>query len=105
MRIDFERTGGFAGMRLATTIDTSTLPAEQASALQGLVEAAHFFDLPAQIPAPAQAADQFHYHVTIEAEGKRHTVDVGETAASAALQALLQELTQLARSARGRSRA
>ncbi len=102
MRIQFERTGGFAGMRLAATIDTATLPADQANTLPGLIEAAHFFDLPAQIPAPPQAADQFHYRVTIEAEGKRHTVEAGEGAASPALQALFQQLTQLARSARGK---
>jgi hypothetical protein len=101
MRINFERTGGFAGMRLAATIDTATLPADQASGLQGSVEAAHFFDLPARIPSPPQAADEFQYHVTIEAGGKKHTVDVGEGSASPALQALLQELTLLARSARG----
>ena len=100
MRIYFERTGGFGGMRLAATIDTATLPADQAGALQGAVEAAHFFDLPAQIPAPPQVADQFLYHVTIEAEGKRHTVDAGEASASPALQELLQQLTLLARGAR-----
>ncbi len=101
MRIDYERSGGFAGMRLAAKIDTATLPAEQASALQSAVDAAHFFDLPAKIPAPPQAADQFKYIVTIEAGGKRKTVDVGEGSASPALQALLQQLTVLARSARG----
>ena len=100
MRIDYERTGGFAGMRLAATIDTAALPADQVSMLQGLVDAAHFFDLPALIPAPANAADQFHYRVTIEAEGKRHAVDVGESSASPALQALLQQLTLMARSTR-----
>ena len=100
MRIDFERTGGFAGMRLAASFDTNTLPADQAGTLQRLITEAHFFDLPARLPAPPQAADQFQYHVTIEAEGKRHTVDVGEGAASPALQALLQQLTLLARSAR-----
>ena len=99
MRIDFERTGGFAGMRLAAKLDTDTLPADQAGTLQGLIAEAKFFDLPAQIPAPPQVADQFHYRVTIEATGQRHTVDVGEAAASPALQALLQQLTLLARSA------
>ena len=101
MQINFERTGGFAGMRLSAAIDTATLPADQASALQGAIDAAHFFDLPAQIPGPPNAADQFHYHVTIEAGSKKHTVDVDEGAASPALQALLQQLTLLARSARG----
>jgi hypothetical protein len=100
MRIDFERTGGFAGIRLAGSFDTDTLPADQAGTLQSLIAEAHFFELPAQIPAPPQAADQFHYHVTIEAKGKRHTVDVGEGSASPALQALLQQLSLLARSAR-----
>ena len=102
MRIDYERTGGFAGMRLAAKIDSAALPADQAGALQNAVAAARFFDLPAKIPAPPQVADQFQYHVTIEAEGKRHTVDVGEGSASPALQDLLQRLTQLAREARGK---
>ncbi len=100
MRIDYERTGGFAGMRLAARIDTATLPADQAKALHDSIEAAHFFDLPAKIPAAPQVADQFQYHVAIEDQGKRHTVDVGEASASPALQELLQQLTQLARAAR-----
>ncbi len=102
MRIQFERTGGFAGMRLAATIDTATLSSDQGGALQGLIDDAHFFDLPAQIPAPPQAADQFHYRITIEAEGKQHTVEAGEGSASPALQALLQQLVLLARSTRGK---
>lgn len=101
MRIDYERTGGFAGMRLAVTLDTAVLPPDQANTLHSLVAEAHFFDLPTQIPAPSPAADQFHYHVTIEAEGKRHAVEVGEASASPALQALLQQLTLLTRAARG----
>lgn len=102
MRIDFERTGGFAGMRLATTIDTTTLPADQAGALQSLIDDAHFFDLPARLPAPPNVADQFNYRVTIEAAGRRHTVEVGDASASPAVQAVLQQLTLLARSARGK---
>lgn len=102
MRIDYERTGGFAGLRLAATIDTATLPVDQASALHGLIDAAHFFDLPARIPSPPNVADQFNYRVTIEATGKRQTVEVGEASASPELQALLQQLTLLARAARGR---
>jgi hypothetical protein len=102
MRIDFERTGGFAGMRLAATFNTATLPVDQADALRGLIDEAHFFDLPARIPPPPNAADQFNYRVTIEAASQRHTVDVGEASASPALHALLQQLTLLARSARSK---
>jgi hypothetical protein len=103
MRIDYERTGGFAGIRLAARIDTATLPTDQARALHDSIEAAHFFELPARIPAAPQVADQFHYHVAIDAEGKRHAVDVGETSASPALQEVLQQLTALARAARSAS--
>jgi hypothetical protein len=102
MRIDYERTGGFAGMRFAATIDTTTLPVDQAAELQGLIDKAHFFDLPAKIPAPPNVADQFNYRVTIEATGKRHTVEAGDASASPELQALLQQLTLLARSMRGK---
>ena len=100
MHINFERTGGFAGMRLAAAIDTATLPADQAGALHDLVDAAHFFELPSQMPPQTNVADQFHYHVTIEAAGQSHTVDVGDSSAPPALQALLQQLMLLARSAR-----
>ncbi len=101
MQIDYERTGGFAGIRLAAKIDTATLPADQARALQDAIEAAHFFDLPAKMPSPPQMADQFQYHVAIAAGSKQHTIDVGEGSASPALQNVLQQLTQLARAARG----
>ena len=102
MRIDFERTGGFAGMRLTATIDTATLSTDQSDTLQRLIEEAHFFDLPAKTPPSPNVADQFNYRVTIEGAGKRYTVEVGEASASPALQALLQQLTLLARLAHGK---
>ena len=80
---------------------SATTKAAITRALHDSIEAAHFFELPAAIPAAPQVADQFHYHVAIEDKGKRHTVDVGEASASPALQEVLQQLTQLARAARG----
>ena len=96
MRIHFERTGGFAGMRVAATIDTATLAPEEAQKLQEQVAAAKFFHLPASIPAQT-GADSFHYQVTIEDQGQRHTLVVGESAASPELKALLRDLTRIAR--------
>ncbi len=101
MHIHYERTGGFGGMRLAAAIDTTKLADEQARALQDAIASAHFFDLPARLPAALQAADVYHYQVTIESADKRHTVDADESAASPALQALFQQLTQIARTSRG----
>jgi hypothetical protein len=98
MHITFERTGGFAGMRLAVTIDTHQLSPEEAKELEEMVEAAGFFDLPAKISSESPGADRFHYKLTVEAEGQRHTVELGEAAAPEPLRTLLRRLTTVARS-------
>ena len=94
-----ERTGGFAGLRLTATIDTESLPQEEARELVDMVYAAGFFDLPAVIAAPAAGADRFNYRLTVKDESREHTVEVGESAASGALGTLLHRLNALARSA------
>lgn len=98
MRIQFERSGGFGGMLVQATIDTSTLPTEQAKELESLVSAAGFFQLPSKPAAPPGGADRFSYRVTIESQGIKHTVETGEQTAPAPLQLLLRKLTLLARS-------
>jgi len=40
MRIEFERAGGFAGIRLKADVDTDALPPEEAKSWQALVEKA-----------------------------------------------------------------
>lgn len=100
MRIHFERTGGFAGMRMTATVDTESLSPDEARDWREMVDAAGFFDLPATITTPTPGADRFQYKLTVEAEGRRHTVEMGEAAAPEALQPLLQRLTAVARSTR-----
>jgi hypothetical protein len=100
MRIEFVRTGGFAGMRMATTVNTDSLPPDEARVLRESVDAARFFDLPPVIASPTPGADRFQYKITVEAEGRRHTVELGEAAVPEALQPLIQRLTTLARTAR-----
>jgi emfourin len=100
MRIEFVRTGGFAGMHVAATVDTTKLPPDEARALQANVDAARFFDLPPTIASPAPGADRFQYKIAVEAEGRRHTVELGEAAVPESLQPLIQQLIALARSAR-----
>jgi hypothetical protein len=101
MRIHFERTGGFVGMRITATVDTESLSPEEARDLHEMVDTAGFFDLPTAITTPTPGADRFHYKLTVETEGRRHTVDVAEAAVPKALQPLLQQLTAFARSSRG----
>ena len=97
MRIEFERSGGFAGMRLSGSVDTSELPAEQARSLEEAVGAAQFWDLPGEIPGDRQGADRFQYIVTVKDADRRHTVHVGESAMPEALGALVKAVTRLVR--------
>ncbi len=96
MIIEFERTGGFAGLTLKKVIDLDKLPPEDANKLYQLVEASDFFKLPETISASTPGVDRFHYTVTANASGKKHTVDVDEAAVPPKLKPLLQWLTTAA---------
>ena len=97
MRIEFERTGWFAGIRFAAAIDTETLPPDDARALQDLVAEADFFRLPARLVSPAPGADRFQYRITVESGGQRRTLEAGEAALPETLRSLVERLTQIAR--------
>ena len=96
MRIDFVRSGGFAGMRLATSVDTEQLPAEQASTLDKLISDAGFFQLPERIMPAAPGPDRYEYQLTVTAPQHTHSVVVNEAAAPDSLRPLLNYLTTLA---------
>ncbi len=98
MKISFVRTGGFAGLRLATTVDSATLPPEEAAQLQALVDSAKFFTLPAHVKGKTTGADRFQYTVTVETPDQQHTVMVEESGASPELLQLLGWLTTAAKS-------
>ncbi len=100
MRYQFVRTGGFAGMRLAATIDSSDLPPQEAQALQQELEAAKFFSLPNQIKGQGGGADRFQYEITVDDGKRQHSVEVGEAAMPDSLQPLVQHLESLARTRR-----
>ncbi len=96
MIIEFERTGGFAGLTLKKVIDLDKLPPEEANKSYQLIEASDFFNLPETISASTPGVDRFHYTVTVNASGKKHTVDVDEAAVPPKLKPLIQWLTTAA---------
>ena len=102
MKVQWERTGGFSGMRMAGSIDSRSLSDADARRLHELVEAAGFFELPEELSGPAGGADRFLYTLTVEIDGRRHTVSTGEAAAPAALKSLIGWLTKAARAKRRR---
>ncbi|MEH1944371.1 MAG: protealysin inhibitor emfourin [Nostoc sp.] len=95
MRISFERTGGFAGITKKTTVDTDTLPPNEANTLPQLVEAADLFRLPEHITSPNSQSDRFQYKLTVEDNGKQHTVTVGEAALPGTLRPLIEWLQNI----------
>lgn len=100
MQIEFERHGGFAGVRLGSKINVDELPADEADRIKHLIEAADFFNLPAQIAAPKRQPDRFTYKISISGADRQHVVTADETAAPPSLVALIQALTSVSKQRR-----
>lgn len=100
MKIYFERSGGFIGRELSTTVNTEEIPPERALRLLEIVEDTDFFSLPPSFNGALEGlmgGDQMCYRVTVEVAGVQHTVETSDTGAPPNLQPLLQELSHLAR--------
>ena len=100
MRIHFVRTGGFAGMRLANTIDSEELPEDEVHALQSELDNANFFELPSFLAGETGGADRFQYEITVEDGRQKHTIAAGESSLPGNVQPLVQHLERLARTKR-----
>jgi hypothetical protein len=78
IKLRIVKGGGIAGFRFESRIDSDKLTPEQARELRKLIDAAHFFELPAQFP-DSGVRDGFGYHITVEVGGKKHSVNVDES--------------------------
>lgn len=98
MKIEFERTGGFMGLRIFAEIDTADLPPEEAEAIHKLLAEANFFALSEELTASTPGTDYFHYRLTVTPEdGEAHTVRFTDSAAPLEMLPLVRRLTRLAR--------
>jgi emfourin len=102
MRVSFERSGGIGGIRLTAELDTNQLQVtygatrmqralspEEARYLESLVASSGFFALPTRMSSATRGADKFQYVLTVESAGKRHTMQITDEAAPAALRTLM----------------
>lgn len=96
-RIKFERTGGFAGIRIAKDLKLDDLPDEQARTLSELLDDMDFNELPEQMMDDSSMPDQFTYTITVETKKWEHTVTTGDASAPEKMQELLQLLNRLSR--------
>lgn len=97
MRIEFSTEGGvayFPGLSQPVTIDSEALSQQEGTELRRLVEAAHFFELPAKVGSPRPgAADYRQFNVTIEEGQWRHSVHATEPIEDADLRRLVTFLS------------
>jgi hypothetical protein len=100
MHINFERTGGFAGLRLSITVESHSLEESEASLLAQEVEQSGFFSLPSRIGSEIGEVDRFEYHILIELDNQMHAVDVGESVLPDSLRPLVEHLERLLRTRR-----
>ncbi len=96
IRVEVDRSGGFAGRTKHATVDSASLPAEQARELAELVERA---DLPtlvertaAEPPGPGRGADRFTYDLTVHRGDQSHRLSLPESAVPPELAPLLSHV-------------
>jgi hypothetical protein len=100
LRVSFERSGGFAGITMRTTVDEKDLAPDQAQKLHQLVEEADFFNLSKKIMPRSPRPDRFQYELSLEESGRQHTVTMSEETLPEKLKPLINWLMEKARQAR-----
>ena len=93
VKIYFERTGGFAGMRTSASLDTDNLPPNESEQLHDMCNNVDFFNLPSKLAPMIGAADLFRYKITIESKNGKHTVETTDTSMTPELENLVSFLS------------
>ncbi len=98
-RIELVRSGGFAGLSLQASVDTTEAAEDPEAAW--FAEQVAALDLPALAAAPAgePGPDRYRYALSVQAEdGARHELEFGEAALPSELAPLVDALVARARS-------
>jgi hypothetical protein len=100
MRIQYERSGGFAGpaMRRSHVVDEDSLTGDEARELQHLVASADLAGHAAKRTgaAPKAGPDVFRYRLTLEHEGQKHVVNLSDADMPESVRPLVEWLTRKA---------
>ena len=96
-KIQFERTGGFAGIHLAAEIDMEELPDDQKNEIIELLDEADFDDLSEKLSEESQVPDGFNYSITVKSRNKEYQVVAGESAIPDDIQPLIEILERIAK--------
>jgi len=96
-RIKYERTGGFAGMRISADFDLGELPEDQKRDLIELFDHLDFGELPERLLKNSAIADGFTYTITAESKKWKHTVTTDDMSMPDELQSLIEMLDRMAK--------
>ena len=98
MRIEYQCSGGFGGLRMAYQGETDALPSAEAKKLLDLIEAANVFDLNLkQISQKTRnIPDDFTCRLTLSTAGKKKILSFNELGAPETLRRLSVHLRKLA---------
>jgi hypothetical protein len=100
IHIKYERTGGFAGLKISTSFDLEDLPDEREQQLRDLLDEMDFFKLPVQILPVRPGSDQFTYKIEVDANGRKHSVMTTDSVAPEKIRQLIEVLNIIARTHR-----
>ena len=98
MRIDYQCSGGFGGLRLAYKGETDALPDAEAKMLLDLIETANVFEIdPDQVSQKTRnIPDDFTCRLTLSMAGKKKILSFNELGAPETLRRLSVHLRKLA---------
>jgi hypothetical protein len=97
LEVELEQSGGFAGIRRRTTVNTAELSADEAARLSELVDQLDLEQLVRRQGGPAQHPDQFQYDLTVTRGGRQYRLRLNESDVPAEVRPLLDLLLRRAR--------
>ena len=87
-------------MPVTAALDSASLSPQEERDLRDMIETAGFFQLPSVMNSSSLGADRFLYRLTVEVEGRQHTIEMSEAAVPSNLRPLIARLTTAARRTR-----
>ena len=98
-KIKFERTGGFAGIRLKADVEMEELPDDLKYEIIDLLDEADFDDLAKKMTdETATMPDEFTYSIEVEARKGEYKISASESSLPGDLQPLIEILERIAKS-------
>jgi hypothetical protein len=89
LRVEFRRSGGFAGQQATGKLDEASLSPEDWKELKQAITTSKFFDLPKKLEGTTKVADDFTYTITVSHGTRSHTIEVTGEGAPPALRPIL----------------